>query len=63
MYALQWLESQRAVMYDPAYVGFFLRSYKTGAIYNAQAHEGDQYLWNFTNASTCEYLLRGIYMS
>jgi hypothetical protein len=55
MYALQWLESERAVMYDPAYADFFLRNKKTGAIINAQAHEGDQYLWNYSNASAAKY--------
>ena len=34
MYALQWMESARAVMYDEQYAGFFLRN-KQGVIYNA----------------------------
>jgi hypothetical protein len=54
MYALQWLESDRVVMYDEAYAGFFLRD-KAGVIVNAQAHEGDQYVWNYTNASAAKY--------
>eukprot|EP01052_Picozoa_sp_SAG31_P017176 SAG31_NODE_1163_length_9588_cov_8.265676_7_plen_569_part_00 len=54
MYALQWLESERAVMYDPAFAGFFLRD-KSGKIYNAQAKEGDQFLWNYSNASAAQY--------
>ena len=54
MYALQWLESDRAVMYDEAYAGFFLRD-KAGVIVNAQAHEGDQYVWNYSNASAAKY--------
>ena len=54
MYALQWLESERAVMYDPAHADFFLRD-KSGAIYNAPAKEGDQYLWNYSNPAAARY--------
>ena len=37
--ALEWLESQRAVMYDPEYAGFFLQytdgeGHGTGKVYN-----------------------------
>ena len=54
MYALQWLESERAVMYDSAHADFFLRD-KSGAIYNAPAKEGDQYLWNYSNPAAARY--------
>ncbi len=54
MYALQWLESERAVMYDPAYAGFFLQD-KNGQIINHKAPDGDQFLWNYTNASAVAY--------
>jgi hypothetical protein len=54
MYALEWLESERAVMYDPHYAGFFLHG-KDGKIINHEAHEGDQFLWNYTNASAAAY--------
>ena len=54
MYALQWLESERAVMYDQAHADFFLRD-KSGAIYNAPAKEGDQYLWNYSNPAAARY--------
>jgi hypothetical protein len=44
--ALQWLESQRAVMYDPTKAGWFLQyqpeGYPNGTIYNEARGEGDQ---------------------
>ena len=48
--ALQWLESQRAVMYDPDMAGMFLQytdgqGHKLGRIYNEPISFGDQYFW------------------
>ena len=46
--ALEWLESQRAVMYDPSKADLFLQytdghGHKTGKIYNEARAEGDQF--------------------
>ena len=41
-------------MYDPAYAGFFLRDV-AGVIVNSPVHEGDQFLWNYSNASAAKY--------
>ena len=41
-------------MYDAAHADFFLRD-KSGAIYNAPAKEGDQYLWNYSNPAAARY--------
>ena len=41
-------------MYDQAHADFFLRD-KSGAIYNAPAKEGDQYLWNYSNPAAFQY--------
>ena len=94
MFALQWLKSERAVMYDPQYAGFFLHD-RSGKIINGPAGlllplllsaslclsfslslcfsvslslclsvsltrlsrtaEGDQFLWNYSNASAAAY--------
>jgi hypothetical protein len=40
--ALQWEESQRAVMYG--HPEYFLR-YANGTVYNEARGEGDQYFW------------------
>lgn len=48
--ALGWLESQAAVMYDPAHAGWFMR-WPNGSAYNEPGGmhgDGDQYFWNFT---------------
>jgi len=50
--ALQWLETQRKYMYDPATSIYFLhytdgKGNKNGTIYNEPIDEGDQYFWDF----------------
>ena len=63
MWALQWLSSNRAAMEDPTQADYFLRySVPTpppkaapGNIYFTQAHEGNQYLWNFSNPAAAKY--------
>ena len=64
LWALSWMESVRAVMYDPAFAGYFLR-YKSGAVWIepdsgpiqslcTQA-AGECAMWNWTNASARRY--------
>ena len=54
MIALQWMQSARAVMYDPEYAGFFLRD-KAGVIHVETGPCGDGMVWNLTNASAVKY--------
>ncbi len=56
---LQWLESQRAVMYDEAFSGFFLRAggVPTAPAYNEPIHFGDQLFWDFRNESARQYFV------
>jgi hypothetical protein len=60
--ALEWLESQRAVMYDPLYAGFFLRYPDAKGnklnVYNEPIAFGDQFFWDFTNASAAGYFIQ-----
>lgn len=64
--ALQWLESQRAVMYAPADAAMFLQytdgaGRKLGRIYNEpQGTYGDQYFWDFREQSAREYFIGSI---
>ena len=64
LWALSWMESVRAVMYDPAFAGYFLR-YKSGAVWIepdsgpiqslcTQA-AGECAMWNWSNASARAY--------
>eukprot|EP00759_Apiculatamorpha_spiralis_P014286 PhF_6_TR21008/c0_g1_i1/m.30177 len=48
---LQWLESQRAIMYNPANAGLFLHTQGNPRmpIYNEPINFGDQYFWDFRN--------------
>lgn len=66
MWALQWMESERGVMYSPAYAGFFLRyKHGSGAIWrkNLGSGAGEGFLWNFTNATAAEYFEREVVFS
>lgn len=50
--ALEWEESQRAVMYDPQRADFFLQytdghGNKNGTIYNEGIEFGDQFFWDY----------------
>ena len=63
--ALQWLESQRAVMYDINYQDFFLRytdglGNKIGKIYNEPISFGDQFFFDYTNRSAAEYFITSV---
>ena len=58
--ALESMESQRAVMYDPAKAYLFLQytdgnGNKNGTIYNERQVPGDQFFWDFRVADTAAY--------
>lgn len=63
--ALQWLESNRAVMYDAAKKDWFLQftdgqGNKNGTIFNQRRAEGDQYFIDYRNADAAAYFARAI---
>lgn len=63
--ALQAFESQRAVMYNPATAGYFLQytngqGVKNGTIYNENGGPGNQFFWDFRNASAAEYYISSV---
>ncbi len=63
--ALEWLESQRAVMYDADKVDWFLQ-YKwtgtsgNGTIYGEPRGEGDQNFWNYMNPAAADYYVSSV---
>jgi hypothetical protein len=62
MRALQWIESQRAVMYDATKRDWFLQyedsaGRKNGTIYNAKSGAYDQYLWDYRNPEAAAYIV------
>ena len=66
--ALESQESQRAVMYDPSQSGLFLQytdghGNKNGTIYNENGGPGNQYFWDFRNASAREYYISSVLAS
>ena len=63
--ALQALESQRLIMYDPRYADFFLQyqdaaGRKTGRIYNEVGGPGDQFFWDFRVAAARDYYMYSV---
>lgn len=70
--ALEWMESQRAVMYDPAKADWFLqftdgKGHKNGTILNDPTDQPltwfDQYLWDFRNPEALRYFVDSIAQS
>ena len=57
--ALEWLESQRAVMYDPTKAAYFLQ-YPNGTIYNEPIAQGAQFFWDFRNTDATQYFVSSI---
>lgn len=61
--ALESMESQRAVMYDPTKAGWFLQytdghAHKNGTIYDAYSLvAGSQYFWDFRVPAAAEYYM------
>jgi len=63
--ALQWLETQRSVMYDPKKTNWFLQytngnGVKNGTIYNEPIDQGDQYFWDFRVQEAADYFVSSI---
>ena len=56
--ALQYFESDRAVMYNPATAFYFLRN-SSGAIYNDGGF-GTQFFWDWRNLTATEYIIRSV---
>ena len=61
--ALEWLESQRAVMYDPTKADWFLQytdghGNKNGTIYSEPNEWGDQFFWDYPGSSVKCTLLK-----
>ena len=60
--ALQALETQRLVMYQPGYANWFLQyqdaaGQKTGRIYNEPGGPGDQFFWDFRVPAVADYVV------
>ena len=63
--ALQWIESSRAVMFDPSKADWFLqytdgRGNKNGTIYDDPRMEGSQYFIDYRNADAASYFVGAI---
>ncbi len=63
--ALEWLESQRLVMNDPATADYFLQytdgqGHKNGTIYNEPIFCGNQFFWDFTNPEAANYFITSV---
>ena len=65
MGALEWLETQRAVMYDKKKAGWFLQftdghGRKNGSIYQRNQWEGDQFLWDYRVKAAADYVVKSV---
>ena len=63
--ALQWLETNRAVMYDPSKASWFLqytdgKGNKNGTIYNAHRDEGDQFFIDWRVPEAAAYFVSSL---
>lgn len=56
---LQWLESQRAVMYDPQKAHWFLR-WPNGTVVNTHISQGDQFYWDFRCQAAADYFVASV---
>ena len=65
--ALEWLESQRAVMYDANLQHYFLQynysSGGNGTVFNAGRAEGDQFFWNYLQNDAAQYYISSVVAS
>mmetsp|Transcript_31425 Transcript_31425/g.82421 ORF Transcript_31425/g.82421 Transcript_31425/m.82421 type:complete len:456 (-) Transcript_31425:265-1632(-) len=66
--ALEWEESQRAVMYDVSKADYFLqytdgKGNKNGTIYNEPIEFGDQFFWDYTNPEAADYFVTSVVKS
>ena len=63
--ALESMESQRAVMYDPSKAYLFLqytdgKGNKNGTVYNERQEPGDQFFWDFREPDTASYCISSV---
>ena len=65
--ALEWLESQRAVMYDADKADYFLQygwvngqAHGNGTVYNEGRAEGDQFFWNYLNSKAADFFVSSV---
>jgi hypothetical protein len=63
--ALQALESQRAVMYNPVYANWFLQytdgmGHKNGVVYNEPGGPGDQFFWDYSVPEAGDYYITSV---
>ena len=63
--ALESMETQRLVMYDPAQANLFLQytdghGNKTGSIYNERQEPGDQFFWDFRVDAASSYYISSV---
>lgn len=63
--ALESMESQRAVMYDPTKANYFLQytdglGHKNGTIYNERQTPGDQFFWDFRVPESAQYYISSV---
>jgi len=57
--SLEWLSSERAVMYNIDKVDWFLR-FENGSIYQVDIRAGDQFFWNFSNRDAVDYFIEQV---
>ena len=60
---LQWLNSERLAMNNPAMKDFFMQYQvgpQAGEIYNEPIEYGNQYFWNFSNPAAVEYFINEV---
>jgi hypothetical protein len=63
--SLQWLESNRVIMYNPEYADYFLqytdgKGNKNGTVYNVHRDEGDQFFIDWRNEEAAQYFVNAI---
>lgn len=57
--SLEWLSSERLVMYDSDKMDWWLR-FKNGSIYQTDIKAGDQFFWNYTNRDAVDYFIEQV---
>jgi hypothetical protein len=57
--ALEWLESQRAVMHSPDTSGYFLQ-YPNGTVYDEPITFGSQLFWDYRNSDAAKYFISSV---
>jgi hypothetical protein len=62
---LEWLETQRRVMYNESLAHYFLQytdgeGHKNGTIYNERISFGDQFFWDFRDPAAADYYIQSV---